>query len=134
VVTDLIGGQVNVMFDNVPNVIQHVKAGRMKALAVSGRKRSPLAPDVPTVAESAIPGFDVSVWFGVLTPVGVPRDIVNRLNAESIKILQSTEVRERFLRQGVEVSTNTPEQFGELIKSEVARWGKVIRDANIKAD
>jgi len=134
VVTDLIGGQVNVMFDNVPNVIQHVKAGRMKALAVSGRKRSPLAPDVPTVAESAIPGFDVSVWFGVLTPVGVPRDIVNRLNAESIKILQSTEVRERFLRQGVEVSTNTPEQFGDLIKSEVARWGKVIRDANIKAD
>ncbi len=134
VVTDLIAGQVDVMFDNVPNVIQHVKAGRMKALAVSGPKRSPLAPDVPTVVEAGVPGYEVTVWFGVMAPAGTPRDIVMRLNAESAKIINSPEVRERFSRQGVEPATGTPEQFGALIKSEVARWAKVIKDAGIKAD
>jgi len=134
VVTDLIGGQVDVMFDNVPNVIQHVKAGRMKALAVSGPKRSPLAPDVPTVVEAGVPGYEVTVWFGLLAPAGTPRDIVLRLNTESAKIINSPEVSERFRRQGVEPATGTPEQFGSLVKSEVARWAKVIKDAGIKAD
>ena len=134
VVTDLIAGQVNVMFDNVPNVIQHVKAGRMKALAVSGPKRSPLAPEVPTVVEAGVPGYEVTVWFGLLAPAGTPREIIQRLNVESAKIINSPEVKERFQRQGVEPATGTPEQFGELIKSEVARWAKVVKDAGIKAD
>ena len=134
VVTDLIGGQVDVMFDNVPNVIQHVKAGRMKALAVSGPKRSPLAPDVPTVVEAGVPGYEVTVWFGLLAPAGTPREIIQRLNVESAKIINSPEVKERFQRQGVEPATGTPEQFGELVKSEVARWAKVVKDAGIKAD
>ena len=134
VVADLIGGQVDVMFDNVPNVVQHVKAGRMKALAVSGAMRSPLAPDVPTVAESGIPGYDVSVWFGVLAPAGTPRNIVQRLNAEIIRIIATPEITDRFVKQGVEPRTGTPEQFGELIKSEVARWAGVIKTAGIQAD
>lgn len=134
VVADLIGGQVDVMFDNVPNVVQHVKAGRMKALAVSGAKRSPLAPDVPTVAESGVPGYDVSVWFGVLAPAGTPRNIVQRLNAEIIRIIAAPEITDRFVKQGVEPRTGTPEQFGELIKSEVARWADVIKTAGIRAD
>ena len=134
VVTDLIAGQVDVMFDNLPNVIQHVKSGRMKALAVSGGKRSQAAPEVPTVAESGVPGFDVAVWFGILAPAGTPRDIVQRLNAESTRIINSPEVTDRFLKQGVEPRTGTPEQFGDMIKSEVGRWAKVIRDAGIKAD
>lgn len=134
VVADLIGGQVDVMFDNVPNVVQHVKAGRMKALAVSGATRSPLAPDVPTVAESGVPGYDVSVWFGVLAPAGTPRDIVQRLNAEIRKIIATPEVTDRFLKQGVEPRTGTPEQFGALIKAEVTRWADVIKTAGIKAD
>lgn len=134
VVTDLIAGQVDVMFDNLPNVIQHVKSGRMKALAVSGGKRSQAAPEVPTVAESGVPGFDVTVWFGILAPAGTPRDIVQRLNAESTKIINSPEVTDRFLKQGVEPRTGTPEQFGDMIKSEVGRWAKVIRDAGIKAE
>jgi len=134
VVADLIAGQVDVMFDNLPNVIQQVKAGRMKALAVSGPKRSPLAPDVPTVAEAGVPGFEVTVWFGLLAPAGVPRDIILRLNAESTRIINSPEVTDRFLKLGVEPRPGTPEQFGELVKSEVGRWAKVIKEAGIKAE
>ena len=134
VVADLIAGQVDVMFDNLPNVIQHVKGGRMKALAVSGPKRSAAAPEVPTVAESGVPGFEVTVWFGVLVPAGVPRDIIQRLNAESTRIIHSPEVTDRFLKLGVEPRPGTPEQFGDLVKSEVARWAKVIKDAGIKVD
>lgn len=134
VVTDLIGGQVDVMFDNIPNVIQHVRAGRMKALAVSGAKRAASAPDVPTVIESGVPGYDVSVWFGLLAPAGTPRDIVMRLNAEAQRIIATPDVTDKFVKQGVEPRTGTPEQFGDLIKSEVPRWAKVIKDAGIKAD
>jgi tripartite-type tricarboxylate transporter receptor subunit TctC len=134
VVTDLIAGQVDVMFDNVPNVIQHVRAGKMKALAVTTKQRSALAPDVPTLDEAGVPGYDLSVWFGILAPAGTPRDIVQRLNAEIRRILNSPEVKERILKQGVEVQTGTPEQFDGFVKSEVARWAKVIKDAGIKAD
>jgi tripartite-type tricarboxylate transporter receptor subunit TctC len=122
------------MFDNVPNVIQHVRAGKMKALGVSTAKRSALAPEVPSLDEAGVPGYDLSVWFGVLAPAGTPREIVQRLNAEIVKILQSPEVKERFLKQGVDVQTGTPEQFDAFVKSEVARWAKVIKDAGIRAD
>lgn len=134
VVTDLLAGQIDVMFDNVPNVIGHVRAGRMKALAVSTATRSGLAPDVPTVAEAGVPGYELSVWFGVLAPAGTPRDIVGRLNTEIVKLLNSPEVKERFAKQGVEVRTSSPEQFGEFVRAEVGRWAKVIKDAGIKAD
>ena len=134
VVADLIGGQVDVMFDNVPNVVQHVKGGRMKALAVSTATRSPLAPEVPTVAEGGVTGYDVSVWFGLLAPAGTPREIVQKLNAEMTRILNIAEIKARIAGQGVEVQTGTPEQFGELIKSEVERWARVITEAGIRAD
>ena len=134
VVTDLIAGQVDVMFDNLPNVIQHVKAGRMKALAVSGPKRSPLAPEVPTVVEAGVPGFEVTVWFGLLAPAGVPRDIIQRLNVESARIINSPDVTDKFLKLGVEPRTGTPEQYGDFVKSEVARWARVVKDAGIKAE
>lgn len=133
-VTDLIAGQVQVMFDNTPNVLPHVRAGKLKALAVSTKARSPLAPEVPSVDEAGVPGYDVSVWFGVLTVAGTPREVVQRLNAEMVKILQSPEVRERFGKIGVEVVAGTPEHFGAFLKSEVERWAKVVRDAGIKAD
>lgn len=134
VVTDLLAGQVDVMFDNVPNVIQHVRSGKMKALAVSTAKRSPLAPEVPSVDEAGVPGYDLSVWFGVLAPAGTPRDIVQRLNTEIVKILQSADVKDRFLKQGVEVQTSTPGEFDAFVRAEVARWAKVIEDAGIRAD
>ena len=134
VVTDLIAGQVDVMFDNMPNVIGHVRAGKMKALAVSTAQRSPLAPEIPTVAEAGVPGYELSAWFGVLAPAGTPRDVIARLNAEIVKLLNSPDVRERFAKQGVEVKTSTPEQFSEFLKSEVARWARVIKEAGIRAD
>jgi len=134
VVTDLIAGQVDVMFDNTPNVIGHVRAGKMRALAVTTAQRSPLAPEIPTVAEAGVPGYDQTAWFGVLAPAGTPRDIIGRLNTEIIKVLNSADVKERFAKQGVEVRTSTPEQFSAFLNSDVARWGKVIRDAGIKSD
>ena len=133
-VTDLIAGQVQVMFDNTPNVLPQVRAGRLKAIAVSSKARTSLAPEIPTVDESGVPGYDVGVWFGVLTVAGTPREIVQRLNADMVKILASPEIRERFGNTGVEVIAGTPEQFSTFLKSEVARWAKVVQDANIKAD
>jgi len=133
-VTDLIAGQVHVMFDNTPNVLPHVKAGKLKALAVSSKSRSSQAPEIPTVDEGGVPGYDVGVWFGVLTVAGTPREIVQRLNSEMVKVLTSAEVKERFGRLGVDVAAGTPEQFSQFLKSEVARWAKVVHDANIKAD
>jgi tripartite-type tricarboxylate transporter receptor subunit TctC len=133
-VTDLIAGQVDLMFDNTPNVLPQVRAGKLKALAVSSKKRSVLAPEVPTIDEAGVPGYDVTVWFGVLTVAGTPRDIVQRLNAEIVKILTSPEVRERFGKSGIDVVAGTSEQFGAFLDAEVARWAKVIREAGIKAD
>jgi tripartite-type tricarboxylate transporter receptor subunit TctC len=133
-VTDLIAGQVQVMFDNTPNVLPHVRAGKLKALAVSTKARSPHAPEVPSVDEAGVPGYDVSVWFGVLTVAGTPRAIVSRLNSEMVKILTSAEIRERFGKMGVDVVAGTPEHFSGFLRSEVERWAKVVRDAGIKAD
>jgi tripartite-type tricarboxylate transporter receptor subunit TctC len=133
-VTDLIAGQVQVMFDNTPNVLPHVKAGKLKGIAVSSKARSQFAPDMPTVDEAGVPGYDVSVWFGVLTVAGTPPEIVKRLNTEMTRILLSPEVKERISRSGVEVVAGSPEQFSAFLKSEVARWAKVINEAGIKAD
>ena len=133
-VTDLIAGQVQVMFDNTPNVLPHVRAGKLKALGVSSKARSPLAPEVPSVDEAGVPGYDVSVWFGVLTVAGTPRDVVQRLNAEMVKILTSPEIKERFGRTGVEVVAGTPEHFQKYVNAEVDRWARVVQSAGIKAD
>ena len=133
-VSDLLGGQVQLMFDNTPNVLPQVKAGRLRALGSSGTKRSPLTPDVPTVAEAGVAGYEVTVWFGVVAPAGTPREIVNKLNAEVTRILAMPDVRERFLAQGVEPMGSTPEQFGEHIRAQMAKWGKVVADAGVKAE
>jgi len=133
-VTDLIAGQVQVMFDNTPNVLPHVRAGKLKALAVSSKARSKLAPEVPTVDEAGVPGYDVTVWFGILAPAGTPKPIVDRLNAEMVKVIRTPEITDRFLKAGVDPVASTPEAFSGYLKSEVGRWAKVIQDAGIKAD
>lgn len=133
-VTDLIGAQVEALFDNTPNVLPHVKAGRLRALAVTSPKRSALTPDVPTVDEAGVPGYQVQVWFGVVAPVATPKDVVAKLNAEINRIINSFEVKERFATAGVEVIGGSAESFGAHIKEQVATWGKVVREANIKAD
>jgi tripartite-type tricarboxylate transporter receptor subunit TctC len=133
-VTDLLAGQVQVMFDNTPNVLPHVKAGKLKGIAVSSNARSHFAPEMPTVDEAGVPGYDVSVWFGVLTVAGTPPEIVKRLNAEMVRILNSEEVKDRITKSGVDVVAGTPEHFSGFLKAEVARWAKVINEAGIKAD
>jgi len=133
-VTDLLAGQVQVMFDNTPNVLPHVKAGKLKSLAVSSKTRSHFAPEIPSVDEAGVPGYDVSVWFGVLTVAGTPPEIVKRLNAEMVRILQSAEVKDRITKSGVDVVAGSSEHFSGFLKAEVARWAKVINEAGIKAD
>jgi tripartite-type tricarboxylate transporter receptor subunit TctC len=133
-VTDLLGGQVGVMFDNVPNVLPHVKAGRLRGLATTGTKRAALAPDIPTVDEAGVPGYEVTVWFGLVAPAGTSREIVQKLNAEVVKILAMPDVRDRFLAQGVEPVGSTPEQFGEHIRAQMSKWAKVVKDAGVKAE
>jgi len=133
-VSDLLGGQVQVMFDNLPNVLPQVKAGRLRALATSGTTRTPLAPDLPTVAEAGVPGYEVMVWFGLVAPARTPREIVRKLNAEVTRILAMPDVRERFQAQGVEPVGSTPEQFGEHIRSQMSKWAKVVKDAGVTAE
>ena len=133
-VTDLLGGQVQVMFDNAPNVMPQVKAGRLRALGQSGVTRSAVATDLPTVAEAGVAGYEVMVWFGLVAPAGTPRDVIVKLNTEVLKILAMPDVRERFLAQGVEPMGSTPEQFGEHIRAQMAKWGKVVRDAGVQAE
>jgi len=131
---DLMAGQVAFMFDTTPPIVAFVKSGRMRALAVTTATRSALLPDVPTVAESGLPGFDFSTWWGLMAPAAVPRQVIDRLNAELGKALQQTEVRERILGVGAEPRHTSPEEFGALIRSELARWAKVIKAAGVKID
>jgi tripartite-type tricarboxylate transporter receptor subunit TctC len=133
-VTDLLGGQVDVMFDNAPHVIPHVKAGQMRALAITSDKRSPLLPDVPTVAELGYPGFAVSVWYGFSAPAGTPPEIMAKLNKEINKILRMDDVKKTFVDSGVEAMGGSTQQFDTFFKSESVRWGKVIKEARIVAD
>ena len=133
-VTDLLGGHVLLMFDNMPSALPHVKAGKLRAVAVSTLKRSLVAPDIPTVAESGLPGFEVSVWFGVLAPAKTPQPVVERLNQILVKALHTAEVRERLSTQGAEPIANTPDQFTQQMKRDIAKWAKVVKDADIKLD
>ena len=133
-VTDLLGGQVQVMFDNVPNVLQHVRAGKLRALGVSGLARSPLAPEVPTVNESGVPGFEVSVYFGLAAPAGTPRDVIDKLNAEILRMLAMPEVKQRFLAQGVETVGTTPGEAAEYVRAQKLKWAKVVAASGAKID
>jgi tripartite-type tricarboxylate transporter receptor subunit TctC len=133
-VADLVGGQVNLMFDNMPSSLPHVKSGRLRAIAVTSAKRSPAAPDLPTIAESGVPGYEAVAWFGVLAPAATPPAIVKKLNAEIIKVLKSPDVAERLSSQGAEPVSNTPEQFSAYIKSEMAKWAKVIKASGAQVD
>ena len=132
--TDLMGGQVQIMFPNLTQALPQVKTGRIRALAVTSEKRSPSAPDVPTGVEAGVPGYVVTSWFGVLVPAATPRELVNRLNAELAQTLKVPDVRERLAADGAEPRLSTPEQFGAFIKTEIDKWAKVIRDAKIAAE
>ena len=133
-VTALLGGEIDALFDNVPNVVQHIKAGKMKALGVSGLQRSPLLPEVPTVAEAGVPGYEVNVWFGMQLPAGTPKPVVDRLNHDIVQLLKEPDTVQRFRAQGVEVVASTPDEFRALVNREVAKWTQLIKDANIRIE
>lgn len=128
---DVISGQIPVMFSGTNAVVTQVKDGKLRALATGGATRSPLLPDVPTVAESGLPGYEFVTWMGLFAPVNTPKEIIARLNAELVRALGAPELRERLIAQGVEVKTSTPEQLGELTKSRLAQMAKIIQDAGI---
>ena len=131
---DLMGGQIEMTFDNIPAAIGHIRSGKLKALAVTSATRSSALPDVPTIAESGVPGYDISAWFGLVAPAATNPDIIARLHAASIKALAAPDVRSRFTQLGFEAIGNTPAQFQQTIQSDLARFGKIIRDAGIKPE
>ncbi len=132
--TDVVGGQVPVMFAGTPGALPHVRSGRLRALAIASATRSPAAPEVPTVEEAGVPGYYYTAWVGYLAAAGTPRDIVSRLNADIIKAINAPEVRDKLAAVGFETQTGTPEEFTQLIARERVRMAKLVRDAGIKAD
>ncbi len=131
---DLRGGQVQLMFDRLPSALPLIKAGKLKALAVTSATRAPALPEVPTMAEAGLPGFDASSWFGVLAPAGTPRAVVVKLNAEIGEWLASPDAKEKLAAIGANAAGGTPEDFAELIRTETAKWAKVVKESGAKFD
>jgi tripartite-type tricarboxylate transporter receptor subunit TctC len=133
-VIELMAGQTQIMFANMPTAIQYVRDGRLRALAVTGARRAPAAPTLPTVAESGVPGYEVTAWYGVSAPAKTPRAIVDRLHAEIVRAVNSPDLRERLTTQGADPIHLTPEQYTVFIQNEIAKWAKVIQAAGIKGE
>ena len=132
--TDTIGGQIQMMIATMPAAAGHIRGNRLRALGVSGAKKSPAFPELPTIAEAGVAGYDYTTWYGVLGPKALPKNMVLYLAAVSNKTLSQKDLREKLSQQGMEVELMAPEKFAEVLKSDVARWGKIIRDAGIKTE
>ena len=133
-ITDVVSGQVAMMIPNIPSVLPMVKANRVRALAVTTLQRSSLMPELPTVAESGIPGFEVIVWYGLFTPAATPKPIIARLNQIIVKMLEQADVKERLAVQGAEAMSSTPEALAQRVRDDLAKWGKIVRASGAKAD
>ena len=129
---DLLANRISLSFANIANAMPLVREGKLRALAISSIKRSALAPELPTMAESRFPGFEAVPWFGLLAPAGTPKDIIDKLHDETVKALAIPEVRKKFDELGLEPVGNTPAEFAALIRKETPEWAKVIKDAGIK--
>ena len=132
--TDILSGQVQLMFNSIVALVPQIKAGKVRALAVTSRNRSALLPDIPTLSESGLAGYEAGSWYGILVPAGTPRDIVMRLNAEIVRAVKQPELRERLAGEGADPIGGTPEEFSAHIRTELARMGKLIKDARIKVE
>ncbi len=132
--TDLMGGQVQLMFDNLPTSLQYIKSGKLRALAVTTAKRVSALPDVPTMIESGFPGFETGSWFGVFAPAGTPKEIIAKLDAELLRIFKTPEMQEKLLLQGAQPVGLGPDEFAAHVKSEMAKWGKVVKESGATAE
>ena len=133
-VIDLVGGQVQIMFDGAPSLLSQIQAGKIKALAAASKRRTLLMPELPTFAELGYPGVDVSLWYGLMAPAGTPDNIINKLNLEINKILQSPDINERFFAQGIEPMLGSPEQAASFIRQESDRWKPIVKKVGVKID
>jgi len=133
-IVDLVAGHVHLNFDSVPPVLPHVRSGRLRALAVTSEKRFSILPDIPTVNESGVPGFDLSTWWGLVAPAAVSREIIARLQAETVKVLREPGVKEKIAFAGADTVGNTAEEFGAFIRNERAKYARIVKDANIKLE
>ncbi len=131
-INDTVAGQIPLMFANLSAVMGHIKGGTLRAIAVTSAHRSPTAPDIPTVAET-IPGFAAETWFGIVAPAGTPHDVLEKINAAARQALAAADTKQRLAQLGMSNGSSTPEEFDAYIKSEIAKWSKVIKDANIQA-
>ncbi len=133
-IVDLLAGHVHLNFDSVPPVLNFVRQGKLRALAVTSAQRSALLPEIPTVIESGVPGFDMGTWWGLVAPAAVSKDIVAKLHAETVKVLALPDVKERLANVGAEPGGNTPDQFGAFIRTEAAKYARIVREAKIKIE
>jgi tripartite-type tricarboxylate transporter receptor subunit TctC len=122
------------LFDTMFSQMGNVRSGKVKALGITSGVRNPLMPDIPTIAEQGLPGYEIGPWFGLLAPAGTPRKIVEKLNSEVVRIMRSDEVRSQLASQGLTIIASTPEAFDEHIRREIAKWGKVVRESGARAD
>jgi tripartite-type tricarboxylate transporter receptor subunit TctC len=132
--TDVMGGQVQMMFDAITTMAPNVRAGKVKALASTGLKRSTVLPEVPTMAEAGVPGYEAVIWLGVMAPAGTPKAIVDKLNAEIVRIINRPDIREAWARQGAVPLIKTPEQFAQFLREDIAKWAKVVKFSGAKVD
>ena len=133
-IIDLLGGHMQLFTASIGTLLPHARSGRMRGVAVTSRARSAMAPEFPTIAESGLPGFEVLTWFGILVPAGTSREIVNRLNTEILQIVSQSATKDTLLKMGFEIVPNTPEQYAAFVREEHARWGKIVRELNLKAE
>ncbi len=131
---DLVAGQIAMMIEPMPTALPQMRAGKVKALAVTTPKRSSAIPDLPTVAEAGVPGYDLTIWLGFFAPAGTPREVIEKVNAALADVLRSPEMRDRLAQQGVDPIIDSPEEFSAYVNGELARWGKVVRDSGAKLD
>ncbi|HVG04624.1 MAG TPA: tripartite tricarboxylate transporter substrate binding protein [Burkholderiaceae bacterium] len=132
--TDVLGGQVQMMFDAVPTMSDHVRSGKVRAIGTTGEKRSAVLPQVPTMAEAGVPGYEAVIWLGIMAPKNTPREIVNRLSAEITKITSRSDVREGWAKQGALAMTMTPDEFARFIGSDIAKWDRIVKISGAKPD
>ena len=130
--TELVAGQVDLAFENMPALIPHIQAGRLRALAVTTTKRSAVMPELPTIAEAALPGYDASVWFGVFAPAGTPRPVIDRLHGEILKALQTQDLKSRMIAMGTDVSGMGPDDFSAYVRKEIPKWANLVKAAGVK--